>query len=145
MGFDIPSKTATIFNDGEARWSTTTLSTIGLAVKNALLLPEKTSNKYLFINSFTVSSNHVFRSLEKSTGTKWKVTKVDAEQQKRAGMEKMASADFSGGMTLIRYLNQVEGHGADFTTYEEGSNGLLSLPKENLDDVIAGIVRGQAS
>jgi hypothetical protein len=142
MGFDIPGKKATIFNDGNGKWSTTTFGSIGLAVKNSLLIPEKTANKYLYIDSFTLSQNDILKSLEKVTGAKWDATHVDAEGQKAAGLAKMASGDFTGAMSLIRYINTVEGHGGNFATYKESANELLSLPKLDLDEVIAGIVKG---
>ncbi|KAE9365829.1 isoflavone reductase family protein-like protein [Stipitochalara longipes BDJ] len=140
MGFDLKSQTATIYNDGNGVWSTTTARTIGIAVKNAMLIPE-TANKYIFINSFNVSQNEVLASLEKATKKKWEATHVDAEEQKKIGTEKVASGDFSGAMLLIRYINCIEGHGGNFAQYEKTSNELLSLPKDNLDDVVAQIVQ----
>jgi len=142
MGFDLKEHKATIFNHGNDAWSTSTLATIGLAVKNAMLIPEKTANKYLFIDSFTVSQIQVLASLEKATGKKWEVTHVDAEEEKKMGMEKMSKGDLSGAMSLIRYINCVEGHGGNFIQYEESAKELLSLPKQTLDDVVAEIVKG---
>jgi hypothetical protein len=140
MGFDLKEQKATIYNEGNDVWSTTTMATIGLAVKNAMLVPEA-ANKYIFIDSFTVSQNEVLVSLEKATKKKWEAKYVDAEEQKRIGMEKMAEGDFSGAMLLIRYINCVEGHGENFSRYEKTFNGLLSLPKEDLDDVVVKIVK----
>ena len=142
MGFDLSARRATIFNDGDGKWSTTTFGSVGLAVKNALLVPEQTANRYLYVDSFTLSQNDVLKSLEKATGSTWDATHVDAEGQKAAGLAKMASGDFSGAMSLIRYINTVEGHGGNFVTYRESANELLSLPKLDLDEVIAGIVKG---
>jgi hypothetical protein len=71
MGHDIRQQKAAIFNGGNTLWSTTTCSTIGIAVKNALFIPEKTANTYLYIDTFTVSQNQVLASLEKATGRKW--------------------------------------------------------------------------
>lgn len=141
MGFDLKGHKATIYNDGNAVWSTTTFATIGLAVKNAMLIPE-TANKYIFIDSFTVSQNQVLASFGKTTGKKWEAIHVDAEEQKKVGMEKMATGDFSGAMLLIRYINCVEGHGGNFVQYEKTANKLLSSPKENLDKLVAQIVKG---
>lgn len=142
LGFDLKERKATILNDGNDMWSTTILTTVGLAVKNAMLIPEKTANKYMFIDSFTVSQNQVLASLEKATGEKWEVTHVDAEEEKKAGLEKMAKGDFSGALALIRYVNCVDGHGGNYMLSEEGANELLSLPKQNLDEVVAEIVKG---
>jgi hypothetical protein len=142
MGFDLTSKKATIFNDGNGKWSTTAFGSIGLAVKNAMLIPDKTANKYLYVDSWTLSQNQILASLEKATRSKWDATHVDAEEQKKEGLAKMARGDFSGAMSLIRYINTVEGHGGNYATYSQSANELLSLPKLDLDEVIAGIVKG---
>jgi hypothetical protein len=142
LGFNKNEHKALILNDGNAAWSTSTVATIGLAVKNAMLIPEKTANKYLYIDSFTVTANKVLASFEKVIGKKWEVTHINAEEQKKTGMEKMSKGDFSGAMLLIQYILYVDGHGANYKEYRESANELLSLPKENLDEVLAGIVKG---
>lgn len=141
MGFNLKEHKASIFNHGNDTWSTTKQATIGLAVKNALLIPEKTANRYLFIGTFTVSQNQVLASFEKATGVKWEVTQVDAEEMKKTGLEKMSKGDFSGGMSLIRYINCVHGHGGNYMEYQESANELLSLPKQNLDAAVEEIVK----
>ena len=140
MGFDIGKKQALILNDGNVRWSTTTMPTIGLAIKNSFLTPEKTANQYLFIDSFTVTSMEVMASLERATGGKWNATHVEAEEQKMMALEKVSKGDMTGFMTLIRYINSVEGYGADYHPEHESGNDLLSLPQEDLDETIVRIV-----
>jgi len=140
MGFNLKEHKATIFNEGKDTWSTSKLGTIGLAVKNAMLIPEKTANKYLFIDSFTVSQSQVLASLEKANGKKWEVIQVDAEEQKGIGLEKMSKGDFSGAMSLIRYINCVHGHGGNFAEYEESANRLLSLPEQSLDEAVTELL-----
>jgi hypothetical protein len=107
-----------------------------------MLIPEQTDNRYLYIESFTITANQLLASLEKVTGKKWQVTHVNAEERKREGMEKMAKGDFSSAMLLIQYILYVEGHGGNYMEYQEGANELLSLPKEDLDEVLAGIIKG---
>lgn len=142
MGYNMKEHTATIYNHGNDTWSTSTMATIGLAVKNAMCIPEKTANKYLYIDSFTISQNQVLACFEKATGTTWEVTHVDAEEEKKKGLEKMSKGDFSGAMSLIRYITCVDGHGGNYIKYKESANELLSLPKETLDDVMAEILNG---
>ena len=76
MGFDIILQKATIFGYGNDAWSTTTLSSIGLAVVNALKIPEQTANGYMYINSFNVSQNQVLASFQEVTGKKWTIETV---------------------------------------------------------------------
>ncbi|CAM1505889.1 Fc.00g115260.m01.CDS01 [Cosmosporella sp. VM-42] len=141
MGFDLKQRKASIFNAGNDTWSTTSLPIIGLAVKNAMLIPEKTANKYLYVDSFAVSQNQVLNSFEEASGTKWEVTQVDAEEMKKQGLEKMSRGDFSGAMSLIRYINCVHGHGGNYSEYQPTANQLLSLPKQELDKVVAEIFK----
>ena len=141
MGHNISEQTALIFDDGNQPWSTTTLNTIGLAVKNAMLIPEKTANTYLYIDSFTVSQNQVVASLEKATGKKWQTMHVNAEEQKEEGLEKVARGDFSGAMSLIRYINCVQGHGGNYMDYKQSANELLLLPKQTLDEVVVEVLK----
>ncbi|TGO50468.1 hypothetical protein BOTNAR_0392g00090 [Botryotinia narcissicola] len=142
MGFDLKQRKAVIYNEGKDAYSTTTTVSVGTALKNALLYPEETANRYLFISSFHVSQNQILASLEKATDKKWDVTYVDAEEQKKIGIEKMKRGDFSGAIGLIRYVNSVKGYGGDYTEYEEMSNELLGVQGEDLDEVVRGIVEG---
>lgn len=105
------SKRATIFQDyGYNQWSTTTLSTTALAVKNALLDPTHTSNMYLFIESFNVSQNELLSALEGLTKVKWDASYQDAEEEKRVALEKMKHGDYSVIPTLICYITCAEGY-----------------------------------
>lgn len=141
LGFDKNEHKALILNKGDTPWNTTTLASIGLAVKNTMLIPEKTANRYLYINSFTTTANQLLASLEKVTRKKWEVTHVNAEDRKKEGMERMSKGDFSAAMMLIQYVLYVEGYGGNYMEYQESANDLLSLPKQNLDDVLAGILK----
>lgn len=140
MGFNLKEQKVTLFNQGRDTWSTTTLGTIGLAVKNALLLPDETANRYLYIDSFTVSQNQVLDAFQRATGREWEVEHVEAEEMKKTGMEKMSRGDLSGAMSLIRYINCVHGHGGNFAEYKSTANALLSLPEENLDETVSRIL-----
>ena len=140
MGFDVKNQKASLFDGGRVTWSTATLSTIGLAVKNALLLPNETANKYLYIESLTVSQSEVVASLEKAMGKPWEREQVDAEEMKRSGLEKMSKGDHSGVVSLIRYVNCVHGHGGNFAEDRDTANGVLGLPKATLDEEVRKLV-----
>ena len=141
MGYNLQERKVSLINGGKDTWSTTTMPTIGLAVKNSLLVPDKTANQYIFIDSFTVSQSQVLASFEKATGKKWDVEQVDAEAMKNDGLEKLKTGDFSGAMSIIRYINCVHGHGGNYAEHEKTANGLLSLPKESLDEAVANVLK----
>lgn len=140
MGFSVKEQKAVLYGDGTTTWSTTTLARIGLAVKNAMLIPEQTANKHMFIDSFTVSQQEVLAAFEKASGKKWEVSHADLENDKKEGMERMANGDFTGAANLIRYINLTPGYGGNYMEYEEGASDLLSLPKETLEEVVSRFV-----
>ena len=140
MGFDVKNQKVSLFNGGRDKWSTTTISTIGLAVKNALLVPNETANKYLYIESLTVTQSEVVASLEKATGKTWEREQVDAEEMKRSGLEKISKGDYSGAVSLIRYVTCVHGHGGNYAESQGTANGVLGLPKVTLDEEVRKLV-----
>lgn len=73
LRIDVLARRAKIWGDGSAKWSATNLLTVGLVVKNALLVPEHAANRYLFTALFTQSSNEVLAALENATGKEWDV------------------------------------------------------------------------
>lgn len=143
LEFDLKSQTATICDDGTNKWSTTTLSTVGKAVVSILLHPAETKNKYIYIASFTVSQNEVLAAVEKASGKKWEVIKTTSNEQMKIGQEKMIKHDYSGVKPLILAATYGEGRGSNFASGESLSNDMLGLPKEDLDEVVAKVIKGE--
>ncbi|KAK5046632.1 hypothetical protein LTR84_007393 [Exophiala bonariae] len=133
MGFDLKTDKAMLIDEGEGRWSTTTLPTIELALKNAILDIDGTTNHIVYVAPFTVSQNDMLAALERVTNSTWAVTRIDGERQKDLGKQKFAKGDFGGAPLIVSYINCVEGHGGNFATYRETWNDRLGLPKESLD------------
>lgn len=80
----------TVFDGGDVPYEASNLAQIGRAVA-AILSPdhfEKTSNQYVYINSFTLTQNSVIKALEKATGSKFKVTHMSSEEVWKQGQGK---------------------------------------------------------
>jgi hypothetical protein len=122
-------------------WSTTTFSTVALAVKNAISAPVEIANKYVFVESFNVSQNEILSAVERLTKAKWDVSYHDAEEQRQLASEKLSRRDYSGLPTLMGYVTCVDGYGGDYMQYEESMNDLLSLPRESLDSALKKMVK----
>ena len=115
-------------------------SRVGLAVKNALLLPNETVNRYFCVEILTVSQSDVVGSLEKAMGNPWEREHVDAEEMKRSDLEKMSKGDDSGMVSLIRYVNCVPGHGGNYAEDRGTADGVLGLPNATLDEEVRTLV-----
>ena len=141
MSFDIPSRKAKIYDDGNKEFSATTIGFVGEAVVGILRAPEATANQDLYVSSFTTCGNEILASFEKATGQKWEVERVSSEEEASEGRAKMARGDRSGFLQLAKASLYGLGHGHDIVFHEEDlANSVLGLQKESLDDVIAGLV-----
>jgi len=85
----------------------------------------------------------VLHSLEKASGRKWEVKKTTTDEQVKEGQEKLARGDYSGILPLILAATYGGGRGSDFEEDEGLSNELLSLPREDLDEVVSEVVKGE--
>ena len=69
--FDIPNRTATLYDEGKYLVSGTLLKHLGKAIVAILHHPELTLNKRIYIVDATFTQQEVLTLLEKYTNTKW--------------------------------------------------------------------------
>ncbi|KFY35868.1 hypothetical protein V494_05520 [Pseudogymnoascus sp. VKM F-4513 (FW-928)] len=143
VGFNIHTKEALIFDDGNRRFSTTNLSQLGNAVVAVLSKPAATANQYLYIDSFTASQNEILAALEAETGAKWTVTTSTTDAAVAEGQALFAKGDFSGLLLLLKANFLGEGYGSDFTKDAKLSNELLGLPDQSLAITVKALVKGE--
>jgi hypothetical protein len=145
LGYDLSSYTATIFDEGDHRFSTTNLATIGSAVASVLAHTTETANKCVYVSSFDTTQNEILSSLEKATHKTWTIERWTAKEAVSTGAGKLANGDGSGFKDLSLGVVYGDGYGTNFEkdTAEGLSNTVLELPKEDLDVVINEIVEGK--
>jgi hypothetical protein len=141
LGFNLDSCTALIYDSGDARFSATTLLTIGAAIVAILHKPEETTNQYIYIASFTTTQNEVLAALEKATGKKWQVEHSTAMETRRIGQEKVGKGDFSGMENIVVSLVYGGDSVSDLESSRKLANDLLGLPKETVEETVEKIVK----
>lgn len=135
-GFDLTNKKATLYDQGQSSFDTTTLSTVGTAVANLLSHPEKYVNEYVYISSFTTSQAEMLAALKKASGTNnWAVEQKSAQAYIDGGNEKSAKGDMMGTYDLIFGTTFQKGNGADFSSIRKLANRELGLEQENVEQV----------
>lgn len=137
-GFDYKNKTATLYDNGTARFSTTNLHTVALAVVKALEKPELTKNQYVYISGFQTTQKEILAIAEKITDSKWTVKDVSSKQLAEDGKAKVQQGDFSGIFSLLISAT----FGADEVGYTDSGklwNDKLGLPKDDLETTIRGV------
>jgi len=141
LHFDIKNRKADIWEDGAFKFRTSTWHTIGTATAGALKNPEATKNRMIHVQTFQVSQNELLAELEKATGSKWEVQKIDGKKFTEENEKKVAQGDIGAGYNLI--WAHIVGGG----DYPEGTvldNDALGVQKEDLSGVISRVVKGQS-
>ncbi|KAK6540560.1 hypothetical protein TWF694_009351 [Orbilia ellipsospora] len=141
LGFDIPSRRATIYDTGDRPFTASTLHQVSSAVVGILSNPAPTANKYVYVGSFTTTQNEVLGVLESVTGEKWAVEKTSSAEKVNIGKEQVVKRrDSTAIRPLVTAAMYHERSGSDFESEIGLSNEELGLSKEKLEDVIKKVL-----
>jgi hypothetical protein len=134
----IKERRAEILDDGEVKWSTSTLSRIGEATAKIFLNLEATKNKMIFAQSFCVSQNQVIKAYEGATGTSWDVKQIDSKMYEKQEKAKADDGDLEAVENLVWILGTED---ANWETKDTFAMKSLGLQNEELDDVVKRVVK----
>ncbi|KAH7141690.1 putative isoflavone reductase family protein [Dactylonectria macrodidyma] len=148
FGFDFDKRSFTIYDDGNVKISTSTLSQVGRAVAKVLSLKELPDdendksltlsgflNKGVYLKSFLVSQNDMFESVKRVTGTSdadWTVTHESAKERYEDGLAQVKGGNMAGFSKLLYARAFYQEDRNDLSA--KAQNELLSLPDESLDE-----------
>ncbi|OBT45898.1 hypothetical protein VE00_04258 [Pseudogymnoascus sp. WSF 3629] len=148
FGFDFDKRSLTIYDDGNTKNSTSTLSQVGRAVAKVLSLKELPAdendksltlssffNKGVYLKSFVVSQNDMFESVKRVTGTTdadWMVTHEDSKKRYEDGLAQVKSGNMAGFSKLLYSRAFYPEDSNDLSAKVQ--NELLGLPNESLDE-----------
>ncbi|KUJ07293.1 isoflavone reductase family protein [Mollisia scopiformis] len=145
QGWNLPERKALIFDGGIYEYEATNIEQIGRAVA-AVLLPghlEETENKYVYVNSFTVSQTQVLNALEKATGEKFEVEHAKVEELVRLKWEGLGLKGGWFGSEEITAALYGNGNVNNFS--KKGLlNDRLGLPKEDLEETLKRVLEKKA-
>ncbi|EMD69061.1 hypothetical protein GGP41_004921 [Bipolaris sorokiniana] len=137
LGFQSHSKTVTLFDDGEATFSTTNLHQIGVATVKVLEHADQTKNQWVYVSGFQTTQKEILAVAEKVTGTKWTVEKVNVKDHIAQAREKLQKGDFSAIPDLLQSVT--------FSKEELGNfaplglwNDKLGVPEESFEESVKG-------
>ncbi|KAL4733678.1 hypothetical protein BDV11DRAFT_199651 [Aspergillus similis] len=148
FGFDFDKRSLTIYDDGNTKISTSTLSQVGRAVAKVLSLKELPDdendrsltlstflNKGVYIKSFLVSQNDMFESVKRvtnTTDTDWTITHEETKKRYEDGLAQVKMGNMAGFSKMLYARAFYPNNSSDLS--EKAQNGLLGLPDEDLDE-----------
>ncbi|PWY86771.1 hypothetical protein BO70DRAFT_360490 [Aspergillus heteromorphus CBS 117.55] len=148
FGFDFEKRSLTIYDDGNTKISTSTLSQVGRAVAKVLSLKELPEdeddesltlsaflNKGVYVKSFVVSQNDMFESVKRVTGTAdadWAITHEDTRKRYADGLAQVKVGNMAGFSKLLYARAFYPDESSDLSA--KAQNELLELQDESLDE-----------
>ncbi|KXG53188.1 uncharacterized protein PGRI_002380 [Penicillium griseofulvum] len=148
FGFDFDKRSLTIYDDGNTKSSTSTLSQVGRAVAKVLSLKELPDdendksltltgffNKGVYVKSFVVSQNDIFESVKRVTGTTdadWTVTHEATKKRYEDGLAQVRGGNMAGFSKMLYARAFYPDGSSDFSA--KAQNELLGLSDESLDE-----------
>ncbi|KAF2829975.1 isoflavone reductase family protein [Ophiobolus disseminans] len=142
LGLNLASKSANIYDNGTATFSSTNLHTIALSIIKALEKADVSKNQYVFVSGFQTSQKEILEVAEKVTGEKWNVTHGSGKALIEEGQAKLQKGDFSGILNLIQGATFEAGEQLGDLSPEGLWNEKLGLPKDDLEKTIRAALEG---
>ncbi|KAF2665417.1 NmrA-like family protein [Microthyrium microscopicum] len=146
-GFDLTSKRAVIWDDGETRFSSVSEDVLGKAIVASLEHPTETANKFIYISSLATTQNEILQALEKATFTKWTVKHTTTTEQLGAAQEALGKGDFSGAFTLVKaaFWSNLPGLHNHYEVDEKDGlfNEILNVKKDSLQEMVERVLAGE--
>ena len=149
LGFDLTSNRATIWDDGNTRFSCVNEETLGKAVVACLEHSAETVNKHVYISSLAVTQNQILQALEQATATTWTVKHTSSTEQIDAAREALGKGDFAGAFALVKATcwSNVPDLRQHFEVAEKESlmNDVLGIKAESLQETVERVLAGELS
>ncbi|KAG8839136.1 hypothetical protein FRC18_000523 [Serendipita sp. 400] len=94
LGFDIQARTATLYDNGDRKFHTTTVPSICRAITSLLADSSQSVNKVVHIHDFFITQLDVLKVTEEIMGSKFAITKVDTNEMAKSAMEGLSRGEF---------------------------------------------------
>jgi hypothetical protein len=144
FGFDIKKRTVTFFDEGKTAINVSTWQRCGQALAALLSLPvdgkspavSDWKNKPFYLDSFKVSQRDMLDSLHRVLGTTdkdWEISFEASDARFQRGVEELKAGNREGFARQL-YANVFLPNGNGDYEAKGLVNGLLNLPKDDLDE-----------
>lgn len=143
FGFDPEKRTATLYDNGDGKFDSINIDSLGHIVSSILTRPDDFKNRHVYVSGFTISQNDILEALLKATKTtrdEWTITHRTTDDLRKEGMEKLGKGDFSGALDLIFATVFKAGLGSDFSTTRKLDNEAVGLKPADVVESTKGVL-----
>jgi hypothetical protein len=141
MLLDFANHKANLYDEGDNRISSTSISTAGKAIAAILENLEATENKIVRVSEIILTQNKLIKIAEGlRPDVKWEVSKVQTSAILKEGLDKIGGGDFSHPVIMKVVLGTVGAGDLYGSAYDETDNELLGvkeLTEEHVKKLVA--------
>jgi nucleoside-diphosphate-sugar epimerase len=138
---DLNKKKIVMVDGGQVLWSTSTLERVGEAVVAILRNEEKTRDKMLYIQSFSISQRKLLEVCEKVQGQKWDVEEVKSGKFMKEMKKRIDEGeDHEATENLVGVVGIIDG---DWRRKDGFANEMLGLKEGDLEGEVRKVIEGQ--
>ncbi|CZR42683.1 related to 2`-hydroxyisoflavone reductase [Fusarium proliferatum ET1] len=125
---DLKNHSMELYDKGVHKFSSTSVSTIGKAITNALKVPDATKNRNLLIHEAVFTQAKILELAKKHSppGTQWTVTQVDAQEALDRGIE-LINSDPTNPHAAFPLIKAAVLSGKYRAAYDTVDNELLGI------------------
>jgi hypothetical protein len=137
----------TLVDGGKTRFTASTSTQISRALIAVLKHADETSNKMVFVESFTTTQTEVLAAVENVTGQKWNVVEAKSEEIRAAGFQKLGEGNYVEGAGLLIQAAVLGKEALEDRNHVEGGlwNERLGLEEESVEKVVEVIFQNAPS
>ena len=110
----VKERKAEILDDGDTKFSASTLSRIGEATAKVFFNLEATTNTMIFVQSFCVTQNEVIKAYERATDSTWNVKRVDSKAYEAQEKAKAGDGDLEAVASTLEHTSYIENASSSF-------------------------------
>lgn len=142
---DFENHKAILYDEGDNRISSTSLSNVGNAIAGILQNFEATKNKIVHTSEVILTQNELLRIAERlRPDIKWEISKVKTTVMLKEGLDSVSAGDFSMPV-IMKVLKGTAFSGSIYgTAFDETDNELLGV-KELTEKDLEALVSGKLS
>ncbi|EHK19419.1 uncharacterized protein TRIVIDRAFT_46658 [Trichoderma virens Gv29-8] len=138
---DFKNHSVALIDDGNNRFSTTTLANVGTAIAGIFNNPEKTRNRVVYVSEAILTQRQVL-DIAKEIKSKitWTISNIKSSDVLREGLDAVASGDNSlqaVGKILLGTAFGGEEYGSAYDSNDNILVGIEAISQQKLKDLIA--------
>ncbi|KAF7357575.1 NAD(P)-binding protein [Mycena sanguinolenta] len=141
FGFDIPARTAKIYDSGNEAFTASTMPDIARAVAGVLEHSVETANKHVLIRSVQTTQNEILATVEAQTGEKWTVNHVNSAEIIAEGEAMLAAGNGRAYGVLVAAQLFQDGAGRSIVvSRENAANGLVGVEEKDISTIVRDVL-----